>query len=253
MHGTAMIHLDAIEQGLKGGEFFLEYIPTIAFDDGRCVGAEALVRWRRPSGVVPPQEFIPLTENTYLSGLITYWVIETAAAELGSWLRSHDDIHLGINVPPDILGRGALDHVVSKAGLQSVAWKLVFEVTERGVPDLQGVHALEVAARRGVRIALDDVNVGSGTLVVLSRCNVEIIKLDRGVVAQIVRDDNPPPWVAALTALLRTTALEVIAEGVESAEQLRVLRAAGVKFGQGYYFSRPLPAAEFLAFFQSRR
>jgi len=251
--GAPTIDLEAIEQGLKAGEFFLEYIPTISFDDGRCVGAEALVRWRRPSGVVSPQDFIPITENTFLSGLITYWVVDTVAAELGPWLRSHDDIHLGINIPPDVLGRGALDYVVSKAGLQSVAGKLVFEVTERGVPDKQGVHALEVAAGRGVRIALDDVDVGNGNMVVLSRCHVEIIKLDRGVVGQIVRDDSPPKWVAALSALLRTTPLEVIAEGVETAEQLRVLRAAGVKRGQGYYFSRPLPAAAFLAFFHSRR
>src|SRR5262249_4609872 len=161
-------------------------------------------------------------------------------AELGPWLRAHDDIHLGINVPPEILGRGALAYVVYKAGLLDDLGKLVFEVTERGIPDIQGVHALEAAVQRGFRVALDDVNVDNGNMVVYARCHVEIIKLDREVVGQIVRDENPPSWVAALTALLQTTPLEVIAEGVESAEQVEVLRAAGVRMGQGYYFSRPL-------------
>jgi sensor c-di-GMP phosphodiesterase-like protein len=248
-----MIDLDAISKGLYAGEFFLEYMPTISLSDGRCVGAETLVRWRRPSGVVPPNEFIPLVENTPYSGPITYWVVETAGAELGAWLRENDDVHLSFNVPPEILGRGGVAYAASKAGLADLGRKIVLEVTERGIPDRLGVEALEAAARRGIRIALDDVNVGDANMVVLSRCHVEMIKLDRAVVGKIVRGDNPPEWVAALTALLRTTKLEVIAEGVETAEQASVLRAAGIKLAQGYHFSRPLPAAAFLAFFRSHR
>jgi sensor c-di-GMP phosphodiesterase-like protein len=98
-----MITVDAIRAGLAGGEFFLEYLPTVSLADGRCVGAEALARWRRPSGVVPPAEFIHLIEETPVSGLLTYWVFETVAGELGEWLRDHPDAHVGINVPPAIL------------------------------------------------------------------------------------------------------------------------------------------------------
>jgi len=80
--GKDVITLDAIQAGLTQGEFFLEYLPTVSLADNRCVGAEALARWRRPSGVVTPDVFIPLIEQTPLSGLLTYWVIETVAKEL---------------------------------------------------------------------------------------------------------------------------------------------------------------------------
>src|SRR6187549_2347569 len=105
-----MITTDAISDGLVQGEFFLEYLPTVSLADGRCVGAEALTRWRRPSGVVQPNDFIGLVEGTHLSGMLTYWVMETVAKELGDWLRSHKDAHIGVNVPPEILGRGGLEY-----------------------------------------------------------------------------------------------------------------------------------------------
>jgi sensor c-di-GMP phosphodiesterase-like protein len=104
-----MISLEAIRDGLAEGEFFLEYLPTVSLVDGRCVGAEALARWRRPSGVVQPGEFIPLIEGTPLSGMLTYWALETVAKELGDWLRAHKEAYIGVNVPPEILGRGGLE------------------------------------------------------------------------------------------------------------------------------------------------
>ncbi len=236
-----MIDVETIRAGLAAGEFFLEYMPTIALKDDRCVGAEALIRWRRPSGVVSPQEFIRVAENTPLAGLITYWVIETAATELADWLRDNDDIHLSINVPPEILGRGALEYVATKIGVMDLAKKIVLEITERGVPDNQGVNSIASAAQQfGVRVALDDVSLTGANLIVLSRCNVEIIKLDKAVVGQIVNADKPPVWLAGLSAILQSTKLQVIAEGVETAAQREILRAAGVKMAQGYFFSRPL-------------
>jgi EAL domain-containing protein (putative c-di-GMP-specific phosphodiesterase class I) len=247
-----VIDLDDIAAGLDGGEFFLEYLPTISLDEGRCVGAEALIRWRRPTGVVPPNEFIPLAENTPLSGLITYWVIETAAAELGDWLRAHPDVHLGINVPPEILGRGGLEYAGRKSGLKNLARQLVLEVTERGVPDKLGAEALGAASRHGIRVALDDVDVSGANMIVLSRCHVEVIKLDKTLIEQIGAGE-PPEWLTTLSALLRTSNLEVIAEGVESAEQCEALRGAGIKMGQGYYFSRPLSVERFKEFFDVRR
>ena len=89
-----MIELNAIQEGLAKGEFFLEYQPICSLKSNHCVGAEALSRWRRGPTVVPPDEFIPYIENTPLSGLLTYWVIETVGRELGSWLRAHAGGHL---------------------------------------------------------------------------------------------------------------------------------------------------------------
>jgi sensor c-di-GMP phosphodiesterase-like protein len=112
-----MFSLDEINAGLKSQEFFLEYLPTMSLSDNRCVGAETLIRWRHGDRVVPPLEFIPLVENTPLSGTLTYWVLETVAKELGGWMRDHDGIHISINVPPELLGRGGLRYTAEKSNL----------------------------------------------------------------------------------------------------------------------------------------
>jgi sensor c-di-GMP phosphodiesterase-like protein len=241
--------LEAIAAGLHDGEFFLEYMPTISLADGRCVGAEALTRWRRPSGVVQPGEFIGLVEGTHFSGTLTYWVFEAVARELGDWLRAHDDVHIGINVPPEILGRGALLYVTTKTGLSEIQNQIVIEVTERGIPDSLGVAALEAASRSGVRIALDDVTLSGANLAVLSRCAFDLIKTDKSLVDQITPDCPRPTWLAGLAALLQTTRLAVICEGVETAAQAQSLRESAIPMAQGYYFSHPLSADGLKAYY----
>ena len=237
---------------MDNGEFILEYMPIVSLDQGCCVGAEALLRWQRPAGVVFPDDFVPLIENTPLSGILTYWVIDRVAIEMGDWLRHQDNVELHINVPPEILGRGGLEYAAQKSGLSDVRHKLVLEITERGVPDQLGLHALDLAARQGVRIALDDVRIDPASVMVLSRSNVQIIKIDKGVLLDtgVSVGVAMPRWAEALSVLLKTTDLEVIAEGVETAEQLSMLRAAGVQRAQGHYFSPPLRAEAFLRYYR---
>ena len=244
-----MIDLEMIRAGLDNGEFILEYLPIVSLDQERCVGAEALLRWRRPAGVVFPDDFIPLIENTPLSGLVTYWVIDRVALELGDWLREQDGVELHINVPPEILGRGGLEYAAQKSGLSAVRHKIVLEITERGVPDQLGLQALDIAARQGVRIALDDVRIDPASVMVLSRCNVQIIKIDKSVLLEGGNGESIPRWAEALAVLLKTTDLEVIAEGVETAGQLDLLRSVGVRKVQGQYFSSALRAEAFLDYF----
>ena len=188
------------------GEFFLEYLPTVSLADGRCVGAEALARWRRPSGVVQPGEFIHLIEGTHLSGMLTYWVLETVAKELGDWLRVHKEANIGVNVPPEILGRGGLEYAATKTGLSEIRNQIILEVTERGIPDNLGVAALEAASRSGVRIALDDVTLTGTHLAILSRCTLDLIKTDRSLVDQITPECPCPAWLSGLSALLQVNA-----------------------------------------------
>jgi sensor c-di-GMP phosphodiesterase-like protein len=126
--------------------------------------------------------FIPLVEGTHLSGMLTYWVLETVSTELGDWLRDHRELHIGVNVPPEILGRGGLEYTALKAGVSDIRNQIILEVTERGIPDNLGLAALEAASRSGVRIALDDVTLSSTNLVILSRCKLDLIKLDRSLV-----------------------------------------------------------------------
>src|SRR5580765_2488700 len=180
-----MISADAIRDGLVTGEFFLEYLPTVSLADGRCLGAEALTRWRRSSGVVQPDDFIPLIEGTHLSGMLTYWVLETVARELGDWLRAHKELDISINVPPEIIGRGGLEYAAQKTGLSEIRNQLILEITERGIPDNLGLATLEAISRSGVRIALDDVTLTGTNLAVLLRTTLDLIKTDRSLVDQI--------------------------------------------------------------------
>jgi sensor c-di-GMP phosphodiesterase-like protein len=247
-----MTDLDAIRTALEKGEFFMEYLPAIDLRSGRCTGAEALIRWRQPSGVVYPEDFIPLVDNTPLSGLITYWVIERVAAELGDWLRAHPEAHVSINAPPEILGRGGMEYVASKCGLLELGPQLIIEITERGVPDTLGVEAINSAAKLGIRVALDDMSLGSAgaNLAILTRCDFHIVKLDRSLVEQIAPDNPTPAWVAGVAALLAASPdLTVVAEGVETEQQLLAVRAANIQVAQGFYFSHPLPAEAFIAYY----
>ncbi len=243
-----MINFDTIKAGLKNNEFFLEYLPTVLLEDKRCVGGEALIRWQNRSGIVPARDFIPLIENTPLSGLITYWVIDTVAQEMGDWLRDQDDVFIGINVPPEVLGRGGLEYAATKSSLIDVAHKIVLEVTERGVPDKLGIDGLHRTAGSGVRIALDDVDPDNANPIILSRVRVDIIKIDKSFSDRMLLDDWSPDRINGLSALVRTSNLDVIAEGVESAAQVEILRNAGIKMAQGWYFSKPLAAEDFKAY-----
>lgn len=247
--GRFMNNLETIKAGLEAGEFFLEYLPTVSLADGRCIGAEALVRWRRASGVVPPQDFIPLIENTPGSGLVTYWVIDTLAVEMADWLRANPEAFLSFNVPPEILGRGGMEYVAKKAGVFEFMNQIVVEITERGVPDLMGVEAINNCWRMGLRVVLDDVTfTGGANLAVLARSNFGGIKLDRSLIAELSPHSPSPEWLSAVKALVQSSKLIVIAEGVETEAQLLTLRAANIQAAQGYFFSRPIPAADFIAY-----
>ena len=240
-----MISFHEIRTGLERGELFLEYLPTFELETGRCVGAEALTRWRRLGAVVPPGEFIPLVEGTPLSGPLTYWVLETAAREVGDLLRGHPDLFLSVNVPPELLGRGGVAATVRHAGIGDLAGQLVLEITERGLPDQLGLDALRLAAECGCRIALDDAGQGEAHLLILSRvCAVHQVKIDREFVGRIGREPAGLDWIWNLAALARTSGVDVVAEGVETARQAELLRAAGVGLAQGFHFSPALSAEE---------
>ncbi len=246
-----MISFGDVQDGLARDEFYLEYLPIVSLIDGRCIGAEALSRWRRTGGVVQPNDFVPQAENTPASGALTFWVIETVAAELSGWLRANSNAHVSINVPPEIVGRGGLNYAGDKSGLIEFGSQVILELTERGVPDAMAVQAIDHADRRGVQLALDDVTlVGGANLAILARCNFDIIKLDRALIAQIKPQDPTPDWLASVAAMLAASRLTVIAEGVETEAQLLALRAAGIQAAQGFYFSPPLAADALFTFYR---
>lgn len=246
-----MITAADVRAGMERGELFMEYQPIVALASGRCVGAEALIRWRRDGTVVTAGEFMPQVEKTPLSGTITYWVVDTIAAELSTWLTEHADAQISINVPPEILGRGGLEYAAIRSGLRARSDQIVLEITERGVPDQLGLDALNAMASRGIRLVLDDILLNGTNIALLSRCHFEAVKLDRALTEQIQGDRLLPEWLPGLGTLIGTTSLVVTAEGIESEFQAVVLSATGVQLGQGYWYSKSLIARDFMEFWNA--
>lgn len=248
-----MTIVDDVRSGLERGELFVAYLPTVTLADGCCVGGEALLRWRRGREVLEAAAFISSIEDTPLSGKVTYWVIDTVAAELGGWLAAHPDAHVSINVPPELLGRGGLEYAAARSGIQQHMGQIVLEITERGVPDRLGLDALTLMAERGIRLALDDTLLSGANLALLARCRFSMIKIDRALTAELDPDRAPPEWLAGLQSLLQISSLQVVAEGVETDYQAKWLRAAGVQLAQGHLFSPPLPAQGLIDLYEGDR
>ncbi|AIF46940.1 EAL domain-containing protein [Dyella japonica] len=241
----------AVHEGMNRNELFLEYLPTIALQEhGRCVGCEALVRWRRGSHVLYPGDFVPVVEDTPVSGLLTYWVIDTVASELGDWLRRHRSAHVGINIPPEVLGRGGLEYASRRAALFEVRRQIILEITERGIPDRLGLAELRDLARGHQLIAMDDVDLDESNFIVLSRQPVPVIKLDKAFVASLTGTGGAR--LEQVAALIRMPGHYVVAEGVETVAQERLLRDIGVQYAQGWLYSKSVPAEELKAFYAAR-
>jgi sensor c-di-GMP phosphodiesterase-like protein len=243
-----MVTIEDMCTAMDSNELFVEYQPIVLLNDASCIGAEALVRWRRADTIVQPSEFLRAISNTPLSGRLTYWVIDTVAADLGDWLGEHPQVQISINIPPEILGRGGLQYAAQRSGLYARANQIVLEITEHGVPDQLGLEALNMMAERGLRVALDDVALNGVNLALLARCNFSAIKLDCELTSQLVPSAPSPQWLAAIGSLLRNTSLQVIAEGVETQYQADVLHGAGVQMAQGYLFSASLAAPALIAY-----
>lgn len=241
--------LEQIKIAFENSEFYLEYMPTMSLLDHRCVGAEALIRWRATNELILPDEFIPVVENTPMAGSITYWIIEQIAQDLGDWLHSTSDVHIGINVPPEILGRGGLQYAVQNAGMMEVVDKLILEITERGYPDQLALDSLKL--RGDTKVAIDDFGTGDANIMQLSQMEADIIKLDKFFVDQITDQQAIPKIVKGLVAFAKGMDFEIIAEGVETQIQVDVLRSLGVEMGQGWYFSKPLTVDAFIEYFNA--
>lgn len=239
--------IEQIRNGISNNEFYLVYMPTIDLATDTCVGAEALIRWDRDGELLSPDEFIPLIENTTLSGLITYWIFDEIAKDLGNWLHQHEGIHIGINVPPEVFGRGGLEYAALKSGLNKFSDKIILEITERGFPDEQGLEAIS-SASLGVKIAIDDFGAGDANLLELSKMDADIIKLDKFFIDQITSETHIPKILKGLVAFAKAMDFKIIAEGVETSVQAKVMKLLEVDMVQGWYYSKPLDAEEFIAF-----
>jgi diguanylate cyclase (GGDEF)-like protein len=236
---------------LDRGELQLHYQPLYDLAAGRIRSAEALIRWNHPAqGMVAPARFIPIAEETGLIEQIGHFVIAETCRQVATWRQSGLELeHVACNVSPRQFRRGDLAEFVgdcvARHGIP--ASMLELEITE-GLLVEQADAALEVLgvlAAKGVRIALDDFGTGFSSMAYLTRFPVDTIKIDRVFVSGLGRGEDSEAIVSAIVAMSRALGKRVVAEGVETQEQVAILRRLGCDFIQGYILSPALPAGAF--------
>jgi diguanylate cyclase (GGDEF)-like protein len=238
----------AMAAGLVGGEFVLHYQPITILGSGATVGFEALVRWERPGhGLVPPMSFIPIAEQSTLVCDLGRWVLHEAMRQLAAWDEAGHRFDVGINVSGRHFAAGRLVEDVRDAlaatGVDPA--QIVLELTETVAAGDGDVHEQLAELRAmGLRIALDDFGTGFTSIGQLQRLPVDVIKIDRSFV--IASDDAGRELLSLMTRAAHAYSLAVVAEGIETSEQLAMMTALGCDAGQGYLFARPLPADEAL-------
>jgi diguanylate cyclase (GGDEF)-like protein len=236
----------------RGGELRMEYQPIVRTVDGRIVGVEALLRWVHPSrGLVSPSTLVPLAEQAGLITEIGQWVLEQACRDLRSWRDRHhtDDLAVSVNVSAHQLMSADFTATVEDVLLTTdTAPELVtLELTESVfVRDSQrALLVLNDLKHLGVMLALDDFGTGYSSLSYLNRFPVDIVKIDRGFIANLGHDRSSHAIVSAVVALAHALSLTVAAEGVETVRQHDDVAALGCDASQGDYFARPMPAEAF--------
>ncbi|MDP2752383.1 MAG: EAL domain-containing protein [Rhodocyclaceae bacterium] len=237
---------------LQRNELRLYYQPIINLVDNRLAGAEALIRWQHPTrGLVPPDDFIPLAERTGLIVEIGRWVLEEACQQLAIWRAQPwgQNLYLSINVSarqiPNDLSLRLLQDTLLHHKLPTSA--LALEITEGTLlSDVnQGIAWLTELHRAGFRIYLDDFGTGYSSLSYLKRFPIDIVKIDRSFVRDMSENTQDRALIEAIIVMTRTLSMEIVAEGIENADQLALLRTLGGQYAQGYYFSKPVPPEAF--------
>ncbi len=251
--------LHALRAAIRSRAMFLHYQPQVAVADGRVVGAEALLRWRREDGRhVSPAEFIPLAERSGLIVELGAWVIGEACRQLREWsMAGVDDLRMAINVSMAQFRSGSflatLQEAIARNRLSPEAIEI--EITEGMVmEDVESTIAtLRALKGIGVSIAIDDFGTGFSSLAYLQRLPVDVMKVDRAFVRGIGEGRSAERIAEMIVALGRTLDLQTVAEGVESEEQMDVVRRWGCQMVQGYFHARPMDAAAFLDWVRQRR
>jgi len=255
MHADALARLQLetdLRHAVQREEFVAYYQPVISLETGEIAGFEALIRWKHPErGLVPPNDFIPLAEETGMILPMGQWILGEACRQVAGWQQAFpraEPLSIGVNLSvkqfaqPDL--REHIADIVKTTGVLPNTLKL--EITESviaGNPD-HAITVLDGLKTIGIEIYMDDFGTGYSSLSYLTHLPIDCIKIDRSFVSQMETKDRHFQLVRTILTLARTVNLRAVAEGVESTPQLLALRKLGCEFGQGYLFSRPLPPAE---------
>jgi diguanylate cyclase (GGDEF)-like protein/PAS domain S-box-containing protein len=258
---TRAVERQSVEEGLRRAlerrEFVLHYQPKVNLTTGAIIGAEALIRWLHPTrGLVAPEDFIPIAEDSGLIVPIGAWVLREACAQARAWI---DEGLLPITIAVNVSAIEFRDEsfsarvfaVVEETGINPKSLEL--ELTESVLMKHAASAAtiLRTLMARGIKVAVDDFGTGYSSLSYLRKFPVDSVKIDRSFVRQISTSDDDTTIVKAVIGMARGLKLRVVAEGVETPEELAFLRAYRCDEAQGFYFSRPVPAAQFAILLRS--
>ncbi|APV40044.1 GGDEF-domain containing protein [Pseudomonas frederiksbergensis] len=243
-----------LRRALRRDELELHYQPRLNLEDGQIVGLEALVRWRHGErGLLPPSEFVPLAEQSGLIVPLGYWVISRALRDMQALReRGLPALHMAINLSfrqfQDSQLLSTLSRLIAERGVEA-QW-LEFELTETAVMRRSDLvkQTMDALGRLGVRFSLDDFGTGFSSFVHLNSLPITLLKIDKSFVGGMEQREENRKLVHAMINLAHNLNLEVIAEGVETPEQLDLLRGFGCDQVQGYLISKPLPLAELVEY-----
>jgi len=242
----------ALRFALERNELALVYQPQVALNDGRLCGFEVLMRWNSPQyGAIKPDDFIPIAESSGMVMPIGLWALEQACLQLKQWHRDYPrqtPITLGVNVSMRQLVHssfiGEVAQILLRTGVAPQYIELELTESSAMANPQQTIENLSKLKSLGLRIALDDFGTGYSSLAYLQRLPIDVLKIDRAFARGLGRDANDAGIVQLILTLAQLLDLDTIAEGVETAEQVAVLRRLGCHMGQGYFFSAGIPAEQ---------
>ena len=251
MHAAALERLEMehdLRQAIEHGALTVQYQPIVWIDSGQLSGVEALVRWSHPTkGVIAPDRFIPLAEETGLIVPLGMFVLERACTDAAAWEAAYPDmpLRLGVNLSVRQLGRPTIAteirQVLKNTGISPE--RVTLEITESAVMR-EGEETAEKLQRlraAGLKIAIDDFGTGYSSLSYLARFPIDMIKIDKAFVRQVGRGAKNSALLRAIVGLGHSLGVEIVAEGIETAAQIKVLEPLGCR-GQGYAYSKPVTA-----------
>lgn len=247
-----------LRHALEGGDFYLKYQALMDAETRSIVGAEALIRWDDEElGIVSPEEFVPLAEESGLIVEIGDWVLDTALANVKKWRQSsgREDFYIAINLSSrQFRGKDIVKNISDALKLYDLPGScLELEITERllmkDVPHVIGL--LNQFREMGIRLSIDDFGTGYSSLSYLKRFPFDVLKIDKAFVSDIGEDPDDTALCEAIIAMAHSLGLSIIGEGVETREQFEFLNQRGVETIQGYYVSEPMINDEFLKFVAS--
>ncbi len=248
--------VDELRQALQQGQFIPYYQPVVDITNGRLRGAEVLMRWRKPDGtVLSPATFIPLAESSDLIGDMTRQIMEKVRDEMAEAIVDRPFLRFGFNLSARHFEDDSIVADIREIfeGSTLRLTQIVLEVTERQPLDSLTSARQVIAALQGlgVKVAIDDVGAGHSGLSYMLKLGVDIIKIDKMFIDSLGHDANSTTIIETLVDLARNMRMDIVAEGVETFEQVAALRDRGIRAAQGYAFAPPLPGASFLRLLQA--